>query len=54
MSAAWSWFASHVAGGLVTAVLVGGGHLVLTRRYLRKVTGQQTAELKNSSGKDGS
>lgn len=43
MGAAWSWFLNHAAGGLLTAVLAGGGHLLLQRRNLRAVTERQTA-----------
>jgi hypothetical protein len=60
VASAWSWFAAHAAGGLLTAVLVGGTHLILQRRHLREVTrsqtrhfdvktDQQTAELKDGS-----
>ena len=45
MHAALSWFVSHVLGGLVTTILVGGAHLVLTRRDARKVTDRQTAHI---------
>ena len=53
MNAFFSWFASHVAGGLLTAVLVGGGHLVLQRRHLQKVTDAQTSRLLDSTKEDG-
>jgi hypothetical protein len=43
VGAAWSWFAAHVLGGLLTAVMVGGGHLLLQRRHLAAVTERQTA-----------
>jgi hypothetical protein len=60
----WNWFTGHVAGGLVTGILVGGGHLVLSRRHTRKTadrqtvhldakTDAQTAELKDGNGEGG-
>lgn len=40
-----SWFLNHVAGGLVTGILVAGTHLVLSKRHTRKTADSQTAHL---------
>ena len=49
MSAALHWFVSHVLGGLVTGLLLGGWHYLLTRRHVTRTADRQTAELKSGS-----
>ena len=52
MTAALHWFASHVLGGLVTGLLLGGWHYLLTRRHVTRTADRQTAELKGSSDEE--
>lgn len=53
MAAAWGWFAGHVLGGLITGLLLGGVHYLLTRRHVTRTADRQTAELRNGSKEDG-
>lgn len=46
-----AWFAAHVLGGLVVAVLVGASHARLWQR-IKKLTAEQTGEIKNTRGDD--
>lgn len=46
-----AWFADHVLGGLVVAVLVGASHARLWQR-IKKLTAEQTGEIKNTRGDD--